>query len=73
VLQIEDNGPGVAPELWPRLGERFFRAPGAREGGSGLGLAIVSQIASQHHALVTYSAASGGGLRVSVSFPTPAA
>jgi two-component system sensor histidine kinase TctE len=73
VLQIEDNGPGVAPELWPRLGERFFRAPGAREGGSGLGLAIVSQIASQHHALVTYAVASGGGLRVSVSFPTPAA
>jgi len=69
VLQVEDNGPGVAPELWPRLGERFFRAPGVREGGSGLGLAIVGQIASQHHARITYSTASGSGLRVSVSFP----
>lgn len=69
VLQVEDNGPGVPPELWPRLGERFFRAPGAREGGSGLGLAIVGQIASQHHAQLVYSSAKSGGLCVSVQFP----
>ena len=68
-LQVEDDGPGVPPELWSRLGERFFRAPGAREGGSGLGLAIVGQIANQHHARIVYSSAAGGGLRVSVQFP----
>jgi two-component system sensor histidine kinase TctE len=68
-LQVEDDGPGVPPELWSRLGERFFRAPGAHEGGSGLGLAIVGQIASQHHARIAYSSATGGGLRVSVQFP----
>src|SRR6185312_3601770 len=68
-LQVEDDGPGVPPELWSRLGERFFRAPGAHEGGSGLGLAIVGQIASQHHARVVYASAAGGGLRVSVQFP----
>ena len=71
VLQIEDDGPGVPPELWSRLGERFFRAPGASEGGTGLGLAIVQQIASQHHAQIVYSSATDGGLRVSVQFPPP--
>ena len=72
VLQIEDSGPGVPPELWSRLGERFFRVPGAGEGGSGLGLAIVQQIASQHRAQLVYSASAEGGLRVSVQFPPPA-
>lgn len=71
VLQIEDNGPGVATESLSRLGERFFRAPGAREGGSGLGLAIVQQIATRHAAKVAFGIASSGGLRVTVQFPRP--
>jgi len=70
-LQVDDNGPGVPPELWPRLGERFFRAPGAREGGTGLGLAIVQQVASRHQAQIVYSSATDGGLRVTVQFPPP--
>lgn len=71
VLQVEDSGPGVAADMQHRLGERFFRVPGAREGGTGLGLAIVEQIASQHHAKVAFGKASAGGLRVSVQFPSP--
>lgn len=70
-LQVDDSGPGVPPELWPRLGERFFRAPGAREGGTGLGLAIVQQVASRHRAQIVYSSATDGGLRVTVQFPPP--
>lgn len=69
LLQVEDSGPGVPPDVLMRLGERFFRAPDAREGGTGLGLAIVLQIADQHHAKVAFGAASGGGLRVTVQFP----
>lgn len=69
LLQVEDNGPGAPPEVLARLGERFYRAPGAREGGTGLGLAIVQQIAGKHHARVAFGAASGGGLRVTVQFP----
>ena len=71
LLQVEDNGPGVPQELLERLGERFFRAPGACEGGTGLGLAIVQQIVHQHHGAVVYGGVPGGGLRVTIQFPAP--
>jgi signal transduction histidine kinase len=44
VVHVRDDGPGVAPDELPRLGERTFRSSFARERdprGSGLGLAIV--------------------------------
>jgi two-component system sensor histidine kinase TctE len=71
VLQVEDNGPGVAHDLLPRLGERFFRAPGSSEDGTGLGLAIVQQIAAQHQAEVLYAGVDPHGLSVTVQFPAP--
>jgi len=71
-LSVEDNGPGVPPELLPRLSERFFRAPGSNEEGSGLGLAIVQRIAERHHAEVVYRLGEKRGLTVEVRFP-PAA
>ena len=68
-LSVEDNGPGVPPELLPRLSERFFRAPGSNEEGSGLGLAIVQRIAERHDAKVIYQLGEKNGLRVEVRFP----
>jgi two-component system sensor histidine kinase TctE len=71
VLSVQDNGPGVAPELMPRLGERFFRAVGNNHEGTGLGLAIVREIAERHGAdLVFSNHAEPHGLRVEVRFPT---
>ena len=70
-LMVEDNGPGVPPELLPRLSERFFRAPGTSEEGSGLGLAIVQRIAERHHAEVIYQLGEEHGLCVEVRFPPP--
>jgi signal transduction histidine kinase len=40
-----DRGPGITPEILPRLFTRFARGP---EGGTGLGLAIAKQIAEAH-------------------------
>jgi two-component system sensor histidine kinase KdpD len=40
-LSVTDNGPGLSPELLPKVFDKFFRAPSAPAGGSGLGLAIV--------------------------------
>lgn len=68
-LSVEDDGPGVPPDLIPRLSERFFRVPGGGEGGSGLGLSIVQHIAERHHAEVIYRLGEKGGLTVEVRFP----
>ncbi|HWU78302.1 MAG TPA: ATP-binding protein [Rhodanobacter sp.] len=70
-LSVEDNGPGVAPELLPRLTERFFRVDGSHEDGSGLGLAIVQRIVERHHATVNCTLVEPHGLRVEVRFPPP--
>lgn len=70
-LTVDDNGPGVPDEVLPRLGERFFRAPGAVEGGSGLGLAIVRRIAERHGAHLAFGRSLLGGLRVELRFPQP--
>jgi signal transduction histidine kinase len=47
-LIVEDEGPGIPPELSDRVFERFVR--GGRDGGrgSGLGLAIVRSVAEAH-------------------------
>lgn len=66
-LVVEDSGPGVAEEWWPRLGERFFRPPESRRAGSGLGLAIVRRIAESHGATVMFGRGRDGrGLRVTL-------
>ncbi|WHZ18581.1 MAG: hypothetical protein OJF55_000730 [Rhodanobacteraceae bacterium] len=70
VLSVQDNGPGVAPELIPRLGERFFRAVGNGHEGTGLGLAIVREIAERHGADLAFANHSDPhGLRVEIRFP----
>ncbi len=70
VLSVLDNGPGVAPELIPRLGERFFRIVGSGHEGSGLGLAIVREIAERHGAELSFGGnPDGRGLRVEIRFP----
>jgi two-component system C4-dicarboxylate transport sensor histidine kinase DctB len=45
VLDVSDDGPGVAAELAPRVFEPLVSA---REGGTGLGLALARRIAAAH-------------------------
>jgi two-component system sensor histidine kinase TctE len=52
-LEVEDNGPGIAPEHQAHVFERFYRAASSGVPGSGLGLAIVKEITSQHGARVS--------------------
>ncbi len=52
-LIVEDDGPGVSPELAPTLFERFVRGAGDRGGSFGLGLAIVKAVADSHGGDVT--------------------
>jgi signal transduction histidine kinase len=70
VLTVEDDGPGIPPELQRRVFERFVR--GARDGarGSGLGLAIVRAVVESHGGNVSLShPAAGHGTSFVITIP----
>jgi len=48
VVDVVDEGPGIADDVLPHVFDRFYRAPGAAAGGSGLGLAIAASVARRH-------------------------
>ncbi|MCM2252784.1 MAG: ATP-binding protein, partial [Ramlibacter sp.] len=66
-LEVEDDGPGLAPQERLRVLERFYRVRGTSGEGNGLGLAIANEIACVHHSqLVLQPGAFGKGLKVSL-------
>jgi two-component system, OmpR family, sensor kinase len=69
VLTVEDDGPGIPPELGTRVFDRFVRgAPGTR--GSGLGLAIVRAVAESHGGTVALERPeTGSGARFVITIP----
>ncbi len=70
MLQVADQGPGIAEEDLTHVFERFYRSPEARSTpGSGLGLAIVQHIATNHGGRVEAARAPGGGALLSVWLP----
>jgi two-component system, OmpR family, sensor kinase len=69
-LVVEDDGPGVPPELVPTLFERFVRGAGDAGSSFGLGLAIVHAVAVSHGGSVTLeSAPRSTGARFVVRLP----
>lgn len=63
---IEDDGPGVAAEIRPRIFEPFFTA---RSGGTGLGLAVVRTVVEAHSGRVTLAASQLGGACFRLTLP----
>lgn len=63
-IEISDNGPGIDPQHFPRLFERFYRVEKSRnrnEGGSGLGLSIVKHILDSHNQSISVRSTVGIG------------
>lgn len=73
VLEVEDDGPGIAHGERERVWDRFYRGAGASSLGTGLGLPIVHDIARLHggHCALR-PRADDSGLVVSVSLPAHA-
>ena len=70
VLHVADQGPGIAPALYDRVFDRFFRAPQQAQPGSGLGLSIVASVVRQHGGTIQLHSGNGGqGLLVEVRLP----
>lgn len=63
ILTVDDDGPGVPPELEGRLFERFAKGNDSR--GSGLGLAICRWVANAHGGEIRHA----GGARFVVRIP----
>lgn len=63
-FEVEDNGPGIAPEEVEHVFERFWRAERSRSrahGGSGLGLAIAQQLVHAQGGQIGVSSVVGRG------------
>jgi signal transduction histidine kinase len=67
ILEVADDGSGVAPEQRKAIFERYRR--GARSAGTGLGLAIVGEIAALHGGSVAVGDAPEGGALFTVELP----
>ncbi|CDK01608.1 Sensor protein [Microbacterium sp. C448] len=72
ILHIANSGLTITPEQALQMTEPFVRIQGraGSDHGHGLGLAIVAAIARQHSAQLQLDPREGGGLQVTVSFPT---
>jgi two-component system, OmpR family, sensor kinase len=69
VIEVEDDGPGLADDDTALVFERFFRSDPSRSrhtGGAGLGLAIVSSIVHAHGGSVEVGRGESGGARFRV-------
>jgi signal transduction histidine kinase len=66
VLEINDTGPGIPPELVARMFEPFVST---KARGHGLGLAVVLSIVKQHKGGLQVQSSLGVGTRFAVAFP----
>lgn len=71
ILEVADNGPGIAPEHLPFLFDRFYRVDRARtrSGSSGLGLPIAQWAAQVHGGRIEVRSTPGEGATFSIFLP----
>lgn len=67
---VADNGPGIDPDLRPRVTEPFFTTKSKSE-GLGLGLAISTEIIASFGGRIDLDPREGGGLCAVVRLPRP--
>jgi nitrogen fixation/metabolism regulation signal transduction histidine kinase len=66
VIEIRDNGPGIAEENWERVFDPYYTT---KAEGTGLGLAIVKKVVLEHGGEVKLDRAPEGGARFTIELP----
>lgn len=71
VIQVADDGDGIAVDELPHVFERFYRGLGSADkpGGVGLGLAITKAIVEAHHGKIAVASAPKQGTTFTVALP----
>ena len=69
ITEVEDTGPGIAPEIAQRMFEPF--ATFGKKNGTGLGLAITKRIIEDHHGRIWPEQKAGRGAIFIFSIPRP--
>jgi two-component system OmpR family sensor kinase len=72
VVEVADEGPGMAPEVAAKVFDRFYRADESRArsaGGTGLGLAIVAAVVEGHGGRARVDSVLGRGSRFVLELP----
>jgi signal transduction histidine kinase len=63
-IEVEDDGPGVPPQLRDRL---FLPFTTGKPGGTGLGLAVVSRVVEEHEGHLECLEGKSGGARFRIT------
>ena len=69
LLEVEDDGPGIAPDHLARIWDPFFTTKPVGQ-GTGLGLSITQRAVDRHGGRITVDSAPGRGARFTVTLPT---
>ncbi|HVV23836.1 MAG TPA: HAMP domain-containing sensor histidine kinase [Pseudonocardiaceae bacterium] len=69
VVEVTDDGPGVAPEILPHVFERFASTGETGQRRYGIGLALVGEIAARHRGDVSATNAADGGAVLALTLP----
>ena len=66
MIDFDDNGPGIEPEVVKTVLEPFYST---KSNGTGLGLSVVNSVVAAHKGKLNLTKSPLGGLRVSMEFP----
>ncbi len=66
IIEVEDDGPGFPPEIYPFLGEPYINSSTAKKKGLGLGLFISKNLLAKSNGEIKFSNNSNGGSLVRI-------
>ena len=66
IIEVEDNGPGIPPEVQKRLFDPFFTT---KQSGTGLGLSIAARIVENHSGALRFQTAANFGATFGIVLP----